>query len=517
MHSESMEEKSNNVPWAFKPVEGGKKFLVFLVSAILFFSLIVFIFSVYAILWTSYEIDMSRHIQMFPFAKVMFFYLVLIYLCTTGFLYFYRKFRFSIYDRNISNGNICCISSNFLRIISGPGRLKLDKEGVFLKCNVGPSLIPPLIASIVLLFILGPQGVVYLTLSFLIYHFMLRKPRELVIKWDSIASVRCKGPIVRLKLRDSLMLHLKVIKFFVPAAIRTEFFCQLHRINPSLLPDDYCAVIDNLKCDNEDIEEADILLSGYVTDIPPQEPNTAVHIFMIIAAILFWLPLSSIIFGLSTLFLIVTSVYLLFESRKLYLQRNLIVIGCCFCSLVASIGIPQSMEVNRRIKAEHKSELFNSIIKEAKTLATLSDFKKAYDSKKRLDSGFKIRIPKKSLLVLEGRGDYNALELGVHRWEGYLDTELLAIDPTTVKYIAIVGPIATEPTTQERKFGTMDVSKRTGETSMIAPVIVYSWPDKSFVKSAQVNDVVKRVPSYPDFGLEKQLAMQINDAFKVEQ
>jgi len=170
-----------------------------------------------------------------------------------------RRIDLGTYFKKCPAGSIYFISGPSLRSFSGTGKVGFRENAMLLKGQLSPNFFWPLviilvinILSVLLSLSRGKSIVMILSnekyigcgglLAFYIlksYNRYFTRATSVLIEPSSIASVRCRGPVVKIRFQSRPVSSLFAVTFLLPPDLQVEFFQSFDRLFPEKLPQAY--------------------------------------------------------------------------------------------------------------------------------------------------------------------------------------------------------------------------------------------------------------------------------------
>jgi hypothetical protein len=136
-------------------------------------------------------------------------------------------------------------------------KIHFRKDGMHISGSLAPGWLPFIIfiISINILFaFLGLTGnytffifeLMVLLPATLLYYYIGKRKRTIIVPPGNIRKVKLKGPIVKIKFIDAPVSHLKKVKFLVPPSFQVSFFSKFDKLFPEVLPKQYRSALKHI-------------------------------------------------------------------------------------------------------------------------------------------------------------------------------------------------------------------------------------------------------------------------------
>ena len=240
------------MPWDFKPLRGGIKVFAYVGATLLFFVMLEAVILVLIFPFMAFpdtQGPSASVLKIFAYIVLWLAIVAVAFLVIWAFLALNRRLDLTRYLKKCTDGSIYLLSGSVLRSFSGLGKFSFRENSLLVNGKLGPDLLWPLIiiiaidilSGLVILsggksIVIGGLGVIILLA---IYNAVLKSDTSLVIESPSVASVRCSGPIVKIRFKLKPVASLGRITLLLPPNLRAEFFIRFDSIFPEKLPMPY--------------------------------------------------------------------------------------------------------------------------------------------------------------------------------------------------------------------------------------------------------------------------------------
>lgn len=192
-----------------------------------------------------------------------------------------------------------------------------------------------------------------------------------------------------------------------------------------------------------------------------------------------FLGLPEAVYGISFLVAVVGSLYVVFKC-KTFRWRNYVVAGLVPGLMCVPIWLPSMVRVQNIVFISQHTQAFQETIADTAKLFTHDDLMKAVSSDKIIGE-----IPnlKDGVLVLDAEsGNHSAIDgLAVSELAVYIPDSFSAKQPGLVHVVVVLGKIGSET---DSRFSIGDSAN--SNASLVAPLLVYRWPEKQLVCSGKL-------------------------------
>jgi hypothetical protein len=192
-------------------------------------------------------------------------------------------------------GSVCFLGGSVFRSFSGAGGVTFDHDAMLLAGWLGPPRFLPLVMILAYVVIAivdvirdpvaacGPAGILHgsvilgLKLFAGIYERACTRGASLAVAPPSVASVRCRAPIIRIRFKVKPVEALGAVTILIPPDQQVEFFRKFDRLFPGKLPRAYREALreNSAKPAVGKIAppSADVLLAAPEGACPPVQPT----------------------------------------------------------------------------------------------------------------------------------------------------------------------------------------------------------------------------------------------------
>jgi hypothetical protein len=245
---ESLSSASTSAPWDFRPLRGIVRILAYLGVIVLFLVMLEAVIGVLIFPFAAFSESAS---VLKSIGKVLLWLAIvaIAFGAVWAFATLNRRLDLSRYLKKCPAGSVYLLGGSVLRSFSGIGNVIFSENAMVLKGRLGPNLLWPLIIIIVidilsgLVILSGGQGIVIggmgAIIILAIYNAVLKRDTSLSIEPSSVGTVRCSGPIVKIRFGSNPVESLGVVTLLLPPDQRGEFFQRFDRLFPQKLPHTY--------------------------------------------------------------------------------------------------------------------------------------------------------------------------------------------------------------------------------------------------------------------------------------
>ena len=183
----------------------------------------------------------------------------LLVLCIRAFLSLYRVLSLAVLPTRWGFASVYYVYGSLWRQFVGPGDVTFEEGSISLSGTVTADLLSHLLFILCVYAALVPMApggqamtAVALVLAIVsivcdfIRLFVANRKRTVVLTASDLRSVKCAGPVVKLRFASSGVPRLKKAAFLVDSQVRTAFFMAFEKTLPGTLPIEYISAVESV-------------------------------------------------------------------------------------------------------------------------------------------------------------------------------------------------------------------------------------------------------------------------------
>ena len=250
--NQSLSATLKPMPWDFRPLRGTVRAIAYLGAIVLFFVMLYAVIGAIIFPFAVFSDSASESASVLKTIGMVCLWLVIVviaFVAIWAFATLNRRLDLTRYLKKCPAGSMYLLGGSVLRSFSGVGSVSFGENAMLLKGRLGPNLLWPLLIIIVIdiisgvVVLSGGQGIVIggmgAIILLVIYNAVFKRDTSLNVEPSSVASVRCRGPIVKIRFKSRPVESLSVVTILIPSDQQAEFFQRFNSLFPEKLPRTY--------------------------------------------------------------------------------------------------------------------------------------------------------------------------------------------------------------------------------------------------------------------------------------